>query len=120
MLKWDWVDFEQRRVSWPDSKTGKITKPLSDEAYRLLSNASRFESYPPVCPSIFDPTKPMTNRIYHHGWQRILQRARIPHVGAHGIRHRAALRRTAPSSIILMSAFRRMTQLCTKAAISVS
>jgi hypothetical protein len=41
MLKWDWVDFEQRRVSWLDSKTGKMTKPLSDKAHRLQCSALR-------------------------------------------------------------------------------
>lgn len=89
-LKWEWIDLEQRRVTWPDSKTGGITKPISDEAHRLLSTAPRFEDSPFVCPSIFDPSKPMTDNTYHHGWRRILERAGIPHVGTHGIRHRAA------------------------------
>ncbi|MDH1270580.1 site-specific integrase [Rhizobium pusense] len=90
MLEWDWIDLEQRRVTWPDSKTGGMTKPLSDEAHRLLSNAPRFEDSPFVCPSIFDPSKRMTDNTYHHGWRRILKRAEVPHVGTHGIRHRAA------------------------------
>ncbi len=89
-LEWVWVDFEKRRVTWPDSKTGGMTKPLSDEAHRLLSEAPRFEGSPFVCPSIFDPTKRMTDNTYHHGWCRILERAGVPHVGTHGIRHRAA------------------------------
>lgn len=29
-LEWSWVDFEQRRVVWPDSKTGGISKPMSE------------------------------------------------------------------------------------------
>lgn len=89
-LKWQWVDLDQRRVTWPDSKTGGMTKPLSDEAHRLLSAAPRLEDSPFVCPSIFDPSKPMTDNTYHHGWRRILERAGVPHVGTHGIRHRAA------------------------------
>src|SRR3546814_12514778 len=40
-LQWDWVDFENRRVVWPDSKTGGMSKPMSEEAYRLLSTAPR-------------------------------------------------------------------------------
>jgi integrase len=35
-LKWEWIEFDERRVVWPDSKTGDISKPLSDEAYDLL------------------------------------------------------------------------------------
>lgn len=90
LLQWDWIDLDERRVTWPDSKTGGMTKPLSDEAHRLLSTAPRFEDSPFVCPSIFDPSKRMTDNTYHHGWTRILERAGVPHVGTHGIRHRAA------------------------------
>lgn len=89
-LQWQWIDLEQRRVTWPDSKTGGMTKPLSDEAHRLLKTAPRLEDSPFVCPSIFDPSKRMTDNTYHHGWRRILERAEVPHVGTHGIRHRAA------------------------------
>lgn len=89
-LRWDWINFESRRVTWPDSKTGDITKPLSEEGYRLLSQAPRIENSPYVCPAIFDPKKPMTEGTYHGGWRRILERADVPHVGTHGIRHRAA------------------------------
>jgi integrase len=32
----------------------------------------------------------MTDGTYHTGWSRILERAGVPHVGTHGIRHRAA------------------------------
>lgn len=32
----------------------------------------------------------MTEGTYHGGWRRILERADVPHVGTHGIRHRAA------------------------------
>ena len=31
-LEWDWIDLEKRRVVWPDSKTGGISKPMSEEA----------------------------------------------------------------------------------------
>lgn len=89
-LEWEWVDLDQRKVTWPDSKTGGMTKPLSDEGYRLLSEAPRFEDSPFVCPSIFDPAIRMTDNTYSQGWRRILKRAGVPHVGTHGIRHRAA------------------------------
>jgi len=38
-LEWKWVDLENRRVVWPDSKTGGLSKPMSAEAYRLLATA---------------------------------------------------------------------------------
>ena len=90
LLEWTWVDFENRRVVWPDSKTGDISKPMSQEVHRLLSGAYRIEGSPYVCPAIFDGTIAMPEGTYVNGWKRILERAKVPHVGTHGIRHRAA------------------------------
>jgi integrase len=90
LLEWTWVDFENRRVIWPDSKTGDISKPMSKEAYRLLSTAYRVPGSPYVCSSIFDGKLPMPKGTYVNGWKRILKRAKVPHVGTHGVRHRSA------------------------------
>lgn len=89
-LQWAWIDFDRRRVAWPDSKTGSIAKPMSEAAHRLLSNAERVEGSPYVCPSIYDKDIPLSEGTYYNSWRRILQRAKVPHVGTHGIRHRAA------------------------------
>ena len=89
-LEWSWIDFDNRRVVWPDSKTGGMSKPMSAEALRLFRTAPRLEDSPFVCPSVFDPGKPMSSHTYYQGWKRILERAGIPHVGTHGIRHRSA------------------------------
>lgn len=63
---------------------------MSAEAVRLFESAPRFEDSPYVCPSIFDPTLPMSKHTYWHGWRRILERTGLPHIGTHGIRHMAA------------------------------
>jgi integrase len=55
----------------------------------LLSKAPRIEGSPYVVPSACKPGQPMCWTAYSRGWTRILKRARIPHVGTHGIRHRA-------------------------------
>ncbi|MDP1963678.1 MAG: site-specific integrase [Reyranella sp.] len=89
-LEWAWVDLDNRRVEWPDSKTGGMSKPMSAEAVRLLQAAPRLERSPYVCPSIFDPNRPMSKHTYYKGWRRILGRAGLPHIGTHGIRHRSA------------------------------
>ncbi len=89
-LEWTWIDFDNRRVVWPDSKTGDMSKPMSAEASRLFESAPLLEGSPYVCPSIFDPQKPMSSHTYYQGWKRILKRAGLPHVGTHGIRHRSA------------------------------
>ena len=88
-LEWDWLDFEKRRVVWPDSKTGGISKPMSAEAYRLLSTAPRREGCPYVLPSPNDPSKHLTFGEHYSGWKRVLKAAGVPHVGTHGIRHRS-------------------------------
>ena len=87
-LEWGWVDLEKRRVVWPDSKTGGISKPMSEEAYRLLSTAPR-RRLPYVLPSPNDPARHLTHGEHYGGWKRVLKAAGVPHVGTHGIRHRA-------------------------------
>ncbi|TAJ61836.1 site-specific integrase [Variovorax sp.] len=90
LLEWDWIDLPNKRVVWPDSKTGDMSKPMSEEAHRLLSTAARYENSPYVCPSIFNHKKSLTANSYYQAWRRVLNRAGVPHVGTHGIRHRAA------------------------------
>ncbi|EPA2392449.1 site-specific integrase [Pseudomonas aeruginosa] len=89
-LQWDWVDFENRRVVWPDSKTGGMSKPMSEEAYRLLSTAPKQEGSPYVLPSPSHPGQHLTTGEYYNGWSRALKAAGAAHVGTHGIRHRSA------------------------------
>lgn len=89
-LEWEWVDLENRRVVWPDSKTGGMSKPMSEEAYRLLSTAPRQEGNPYVVPSPRHPGQHLTTGEYYGGWCRALKAAGATHVGTHGIRHRSA------------------------------
>jgi integrase len=88
-MEWKWVDFVNRRVVWPDSKTGELSKPMSEDVVALFSNVPRFERSPYVVPSILHPDRPMSQYTYSEAWKRILERAEVPHVGTHGIRHRA-------------------------------
>lgn len=89
-LEWQWVDLENRRVVWPDSKTGGMSKPMSEEAYRLLSTAPRQEGNFYVLPSPRHPGQHLTTGEYYGGWCRALKAAGATHVGTHGIRHRSA------------------------------
>ena len=89
-LEWEWIDLENRRVVWPDSKTGGMSKPMSEEAYRLLSTAPRQEGNPYVLPSPRHPGQHLTTGEYYGGWCRALKAAGATHVGTHGIRHRSA------------------------------
>jgi integrase len=89
-LEWRWIDLAGRRARWPDSKTGEISKPISEEAFLLLLNAPRVGLSCYVIPSPRNPERPMSKFTYSEAWARILNRAKVPHVGTHGIRHRAA------------------------------
>lgn len=62
---------------------------MSEEAYRLLSTAPRREGCPYVLPSPSDPTRHLTFGEHYCGWTCVLKAAGVPHVGTHGIRHRA-------------------------------
>lgn len=90
LLEWEWIDLENRRVIWPDSKTGGMSKPMSEEAYRLLSTAPRHTGMRYVLPSPRNPLTHLTYGEYYGGWTRTLKAAGVPHVGTHGIRHRSA------------------------------
>ena len=70
--------------------TGNMSKPLSEEAQRLLSNAPHYGDSPYVCPAIRDHGKPLSPGSYYQAWRRFLDRAGVPKVGTHGIRHRSA------------------------------
>ena len=75
---------------WPDSKTGGMSKPMSEEAYRLLSTAPRQTDNPYVLSSPRHPKRHLTEGEYYGGWCRALKAAGAAHVGTHGIRHRSA------------------------------
>lgn len=89
-LRWDWVDLIHREIVWPDSKTGRISKPISGEGFALLANAPRKSGAIHVVPTLSGVDQPLSYNTYAKGWTRILQRLAVPHVGSHGIRHRAA------------------------------
>src|SRR3546814_16632642 len=67
-----------------------MSKPMSEEAYRLLSPAPRQDDCPHVLPSPNHPGQHLTTGEYYNGWSRALKAAGAAHVGTHGIRHRSA------------------------------
>ena len=90
LLEWEWIDLSDRRVVWPDSKTGGMSKPLSVEALRLLQEAPCYARSKSLIPALFDGSQPMTKNTSWAGWKRILELAGLPHCGTHAVRHRAA------------------------------
>jgi integrase len=70
-LEWKWIDFANRRVVWPDSKTGKISKAMSKDAFMLLTNAPHFGVSPYVIPAISRSDRPMSKYVYSEHWRRV-------------------------------------------------
>ena len=83
-LQWKWIDFEQGHIRLPDSKTGKKIVPLGAPALKLLASLARIEGNPYVLPST-------TGYGHLVGlqkiWQRLRQRAGLPDVRLHDLRH---------------------------------
>lgn len=86
-LRWDYVDHDANELVWPDSKTGRVSKPMTEEVKRLLSQADRIDPY--VCHGA-DPTKQLSIHALGRAWRRILSRANVMPCGLHAIRHKAA------------------------------
>src|SRR3546814_9101924 len=52
-LEWSWVDYDNRRVVWPDSKTGGMSKPMSAEAQRSEEHTSALQSLMRISYAVF-------------------------------------------------------------------
>src|SRR3546814_20596602 len=68
LLEWSWVDLENRRVVWPDSKTGGMSKPMSEAAYRLTATAPRHDGSRKV---LLSPRRPMRSEERRLGKKRV-------------------------------------------------
>jgi integrase len=78
-LRWEWIDREASVIKWPDSKTGPLVKPLTDELRRLLTpSAPDGLVFPDLTLSKLDKA-----------WRRLLLQAEVTPCGLHAIRHRA-------------------------------
>lgn len=90
-LRWVWVDLKSRKILWPDSKTGPMWKPISDEAETLLKLAAvRSKGSLFVVPRPDGSGRSIPYATYHKNWRRVLKAVGIDAVGTHAIRHRAA------------------------------
>jgi integrase len=83
-LRWDYVDLENGELRLPDSKTGAKTIYLNAAAIKLLRTMPRMQGNPQVIPShkagahVLDLQKP---------WRRIRDKAKLPGVRIHDLRH---------------------------------
>lgn len=83
-LKWSYVDLQRSLLFLPDSKTGQKAIRLSDAALAVLTNLPRLSGNPYVLPGrlegqgLINLQKP---------WRRIRERAGLPDVRIHDLRH---------------------------------
>ena len=83
-LKWDYIDLDQREITLPDSKTGKKTIQLGEPAAELLMTMPRYVGSPYVIPG----QKAGQHLIgLPHIWMRIREKAGLPSVRIHDLRH---------------------------------
>lgn len=83
-LRWEEVDFERRCLRLADSKTGEKTIPLSAPALELLSEVQRREGNPYVC---YGVRKGTHFQGLHRPWARLREKAKLPGVRLHDLRH---------------------------------
>lgn len=83
-LRWDEVDLAQRCVRLRDSKTGAKVIQLNAPACAVLHGITRHDASPYVFPGI-DPAKPRANIT--RAWYQLRQRAGLPDVRLHDLRH---------------------------------
>ena len=83
-LKWDYVDFEERVLRLPDSKTGKKVVHLGAPAVEYLQGAQRIDGNPWVITGTL-PGKPLSD--LQPFWQRARARAGVKDVRIHDLRH---------------------------------
>ena len=91
-LQWEHVDLDAGELRLPDSKTGGRAVPLAPSAVRLLAGLPRDEDNPWVITGR-KPGSHLTD--LQHPWRRIRERAELPDVRIHDLRHSFASRALA-------------------------
>ena len=91
-LQWEHVDLDAGELRLPDSKTGGRAVPLAPSAVRLLAGLPRDEDNPWVIAG-----KKAGSHLtdLQHPWRRIRERAELPDVRIHDLRHSFASRALA-------------------------
>ncbi len=83
-LQWNWIDFEQSVVYYPDSKTGAKVMLLGAPALNLLSKLPRLDGSPFVFPASRGDGYLMSLQDV---WENIRSAAHLDDVRLHDLRH---------------------------------
>ncbi len=91
-LRWEHVDLDAGELNLPDTKTGRRAVPLAPSAVRLLESLPREDDNPWVIAGRKTGSH-LTD--LQHPWRRIRERAELPNVRIHDLRHSFASRALA-------------------------
>jgi integrase len=96
-LRWEWVDAERGCLRLPDSKTGAKVVPLAAAAMELVSELPRNSVY----------VLPAAKGAGHYtglqkDWERVRDRARLPGLRLHDLRHSFASFAVADGNTLFM------------------
>lgn len=83
-LKWSYVDFKNKCLRLPDSKTGRKVVALGQPALQVLNETERLQGNDYVCYG----AKPGHHLVeIRRPWHRIREKAGLPDVRMHDLRH---------------------------------
>jgi integrase len=83
-LKWDHIDFDDRCLRLPDSKTGAKRVPLGPPALELLASLERIDGNPYALPGA---VKGQHYVALEKAWRRLRARAGLHDLRLHDLRH---------------------------------
>jgi integrase len=83
-LKWEYIDFTNHRINFPDSKTGKKSTYVSPYVIEILSNLERKSDNPYVIQGSIEGNHLVNLR---KPWYRIRKLAGLEEVRIHDLRH---------------------------------
>jgi integrase len=83
-LKWEYINFQDQQIHFPDSKTGHKTIPLNPPAFAILESLPRLEGNPFVLCG-----RRLGKRLVnvHQFWVALREKAKLQDVRLHDLRH---------------------------------
>ncbi len=84
-LKWEWIDFANKVMSFPDTKNGALTVAISEATASVLAELGRSRGTNPFVIKGRRADKPLVN--IQKPWRAIRSRAGLEDVRIHDLRH---------------------------------
>lgn len=90
-LEWDWIDRTHGVIRFPETKTGKSVRPISDHVLEYLDELERRYRRTGVPYVLYGRNQQRIDRgSFTHAWRRLRRLANLDDVRVHDLRHSAA------------------------------